>query len=165
MKRNGLLILALAAIAVGAVGLLTVSTLLSGALGGAYSSSGQRIYYTGANTQGPIPRTVAGGAIAGFGMMGNAACVGCHGQDGRGGRVGMMSGSVVIPDIRYSTLTSARSEGTATLPPWTDADIARAIREGIEPDGNRLVAPMPRWAMTDADVKDLIAYLKELSRR
>ena len=29
-----------------------------------------------------------------YGMMGNTACVDCHGEDGRGGRVGMLIGSV-----------------------------------------------------------------------
>jgi len=66
-------------------------------------------------------------------MMGNAACVDCHGEDGRGGRVGMMFGSVDIPDIRYSTLSTARSGEGTTIPAWTDSDIARAIRDGVEP--------------------------------
>ena len=104
--------------------------------------------------------------MMGRGMMGNVACVDCHGEDGRGGLVGMMMlGSVEIPDIRYSMLTTPRSEEGTTVPAWTDADIARAIRDGIEPDGQRLKAPMPRWDMTDAEITDVIAYLKELDAR
>jgi mono/diheme cytochrome c family protein len=77
----------------------------------------------------------------------------------------MMYGTVDIPDIRYSTLTTARSQNGTTTAAWTDADIARAIRDGIEPSGQPLKAPMPRWSMTDADISDVIAYLKELSPR
>ena len=45
----------------------------------------------------------------------------------------MMFGSVDIPDIRYSTLSTARSGEGTTIPAWTDSDIARAIRDGVEP--------------------------------
>jgi mono/diheme cytochrome c family protein len=126
---------------------------------------GQLIYYTGADATGPIPRTVAGGGLSGPGMMADASCVDCHGQDGRGGMIGMMFATVDIPDIRYSVLTAPRTdEGTAT-PAWTDADIARAITDGVEPNGQVLKAPMPRWAMSGADVSAVIAYLKELSKQ
>jgi len=77
----------------------------------------------------------------------------------------MMDGTVDIPDIRYSTLTTARVEASTAVLAWTDADIARAIRDGVEPDGQPLKAPMPRWSMTAADMADVIAYLKELSQR
>ena len=74
----------------------------------------------------------------------------------------MMFSTVDVPDIRYSTLMTAQSDNGTTTPPWTDADIARAIRDGVEPSGQPLKAPMPRWAMSDADVQAVIAYLKEL---
>jgi len=77
----------------------------------------------------------------------------------------MMFGAVEIPDIRHAVLTSTRSQDGTTVPAWTDDDIARAIRDGGEPDGQRLEAPMPRWDMTDAQSNDVIAYLKELDAR
>lgn len=77
----------------------------------------------------------------------------------------MMFATVDIPDIRYSVLTVARTDDGTTTPAWTDADIARAIRDGVEPDGQHLKAPMPRWAMSDADISAVIAYLKELSKQ
>jgi cytochrome c oxidase subunit 2 len=165
MKQSHLMVLAIAVFGVGVVGLLTVSLLSGVTPAGAYTSPGQGIYYTGADANGPIPRTVAGGGMMGFGMMGNTACVGCHGQDGRGGRLGMMFGTLDIPDIRYSTLTATRTEAGTSVLAWTDLDIARAIRDGVEPNGQALKAPMPRWAMSDADLADVIAYLKELSTR
>jgi mono/diheme cytochrome c family protein len=164
-KNTGLLGLLL--IAVGAIGLFAMATVFAAQPGpNRFTSTGQRVYYTGADVAGrPIPRTIAGGGVMGFGMMGAAACVDCHGEDGRGGRVGMMFGVLDIPDIRYSDLTSVRSEDGTTVAAWTDAQIARAIRDGVEPNGEPLKAPMPRWDMTDVQLADMIAYLKELDRR
>lgn len=128
-------------------------------------SPGQQIYLTGASANGPIPNSVPSGAMMGQGRMGGMSCSDCHGEDGRGGQRAMMSGGVEIPDIRYSVLSSPRSEDSTTEPGWTDRDIARAIRDGIEPNGEQLKAPMPRWDMTDAEIDDVITYLKELDRR
>jgi cytochrome c oxidase subunit 2 len=164
VKNRSLLIAAAILLGIGAIGMIVV-TLSAGPGGGAtFASMGQQIYYTGADATGPIPRTIAGGAM-GFGMMGNGACVGCHGEDGRGGRLGMMFGALDIPDIRYSTLTTIRTEEGTTTPAWTESDIARAVRDGVEPNGQALKAPMPRWTMSDADLADVIGYLKELSKR
>lgn len=167
MAHKSTLMWALALIVMGLIGMGALLVFFGGSASlGEYSSNGQRIYYTGANVDGrPIPRTTGGAAMMGRGAMGAAACVDCHGEDGRGGGVGMMFRVVEIPDIRYSALTSAQSEDGTTVPAWTDSDIARAIREGVEPDGQRIKAPMPRWDMTDAELDDVIAYLKELDRR
>ena len=77
----------------------------------------------------------------------------------------MMFGTVDIPDIRYSTLTSARSDAGTTVPAWTESDIAHAIRDGVEPNGQPLKAPMPRWDMTDTQLSAVIGYMKELDGR
>jgi mono/diheme cytochrome c family protein len=170
MHSKALLTWSIALIAVGVLGLGVVWALglrgMSFAGSGTFTSAGQRIYYTGQDADGRvIPRTIAGGGMMGLGMMGDVACVDCHGEDGRGGRIGMMFGTVDIADIRYSTLTTSRSEDGTTVPAWTDNDIARAIRDGVEPNGQRLKAPMPRWNMTDGEVTDVIDYLKELDTR
>jgi cytochrome c oxidase subunit 2 len=170
MHSRGLLITALGLLAVGFLGLALVPYALLGgrrAVGQAtsgFTSLGQQIYYTGTDAARPIPRTIAGWGMMGGGMMGQVACVNCHGEDGRGGPLPTMMffGTLDIPDIRYSVLTNPRSQDGTTLPAWTDADIARAIRDGVEPTGQRLKAPMPRWDMTDADLRETIAYLKEL---
>jgi cytochrome c oxidase subunit 2 len=165
MRHIRLPIVASALMVIGVLGLALLGSPAADTLTrGAFTSNGQRIYYTGADSVGPIPRTSAGGTM-GFGMMGNSACVGCHGEDGRGGRVGMMLGTLDIPDIRYASLTATRADEGTSSPPWTEADISRAIRDGVEPNGQALKSPMPRWAMSDADLADVIAYLKELSTR
>ncbi len=164
MRDRGLFIAGVVALGLGVTG-LAVGWLLGWFFGapaadlGRYSSAGERIYYTGVGEDGlPIPRT----GSFGMGMMSGTACVDCHGEDGRGGRVTMMMGSFESPDIRYETLTSPHTERGETEPGWSDADIARAIRDGVEPSGDRLRAPMPRWDMTDSEIDEIIAYLKEL---
>jgi len=156
--------LALVLLLVGAAGLAATPLLSrdSSAVDG-FASAGERIYYTGISTDGRIPRSSGRTGRGGMGMVGDAACVDCHGEDGRGGGIGMMFRTVEVPDIRYSALTSPHTEDKETSPGWTDADIARAIRDGVEPDGARLKAPMPRWEMSDAEIADVIDYLKELS--
>lgn len=132
------------------------------------SSPGERIYYTGLDENGdPIPRSMGGRGRTrgGFGMMQNSACVDCHGEDGRGGDIGMMMGSIEIPDIRYSTLTEEHSENGESEPGWDDEDIKRAISEGMEPSGDTLRPPMPRWHMTDQQLDDIVDYLKELDEQ
>lgn len=166
MSNRTTLTWAITLIVLGFAGLATWALTLSLAGDATFSSNGQSIYYTGRSADGsPIPRTVAGAGMMGRGMMGAVACVDCHGEDGRGGRLGMMFGVVEIPDIRYSAITSARLENGVTASGWTDGDLARAIRDGFEPDGQRLKAPMPRFDMTDAEIGEVISYLKELDAR
>jgi hypothetical protein len=49
---------------------------------------------------------------------------------------------------------------------WADADIAKALRTGVRPDGSRLLPPMP-WqnfsSVPDDDMKALIAYLRSIT--
>lgn len=168
MRHKGLLTASILLLLLGCCGLAALGLLGTGVPGtgtdlSPYSSEGERIYYTGLNARGlPIPRSMPRGGRRGYGMMNVMGCVSCHGEDGRGGVVDMMMWEFEAPDIRYSTLTEDRSEDGTTTPGWSAADIARAIREGVEPDGSRLRSPMQRWQMTDEEVGDVIAYLKEL---
>lgn len=89
------------------------------------------------------------------------ACVNCHGADGKGGR----EGGIVMADIRYATL----ARPLAAAPPWnraraayTEATLARAITEGIDSSGQQLDASMPRWRLSEAELADLIGFLKRL---
>jgi hypothetical protein len=47
--------------------------------------------------------------------------------------------------------------------PYTDATLARAMREGIGADGKRLSYLMPQYTLNEQEMAELIAYLKELS--
>jgi len=132
-------------------------------IGGGYRSNGEQIYLTATSQRGtPIVSDM------GMGMMGGRmmTCASCHGPDGRGGRVRMMMRVFEAPDIRYQTLTAEEhgEEGKEEMEhgPYTDEDIKRAITEGVEPDGEPLDWPMPRWSMSDEDLDDLLEFLKTL---
>ncbi|TMV54647.1 cytochrome c, partial [Thioclava sp. BHET1] len=66
-------------------------------------------------------------------------------------------------NIIASNITPSTSDGIGN---WTEAQFARAIREGVAPGGKHLypAMPYPSYAkMTDADVKALYAYfMKEV---
>jgi cytochrome c oxidase subunit II len=127
-----------------------------------FGSLGERIFLSGTDGNGNfIPRS----APSMYDMMfGQAGCAGCHGRDGRGGTVGAMMESFRTPDIRWGALTSAQSSPGNGQPPvvYDEAGFARAVRDGIDPEGDRVNAPMPQWRLTDAEVAALIAYLKSL---
>jgi hypothetical protein len=102
-----------------------------------------------------------------------AACVKCHRRSG----LGMKEGPVLIPPItgQYLFHSLHAKADEPELPyventrnnrnGYTDATLARAIREGVDSDGRNLGFLMPRYALGDADMAALIAYLRSLDRR
>jgi len=70
-----------------------------------------------------------------------------------------MMGSFQASDIRYTTLTAEEHE---ERPLYTDELIKRAITQRLNPAGERLAFPMPRWQMSASDLDDLLDYLKRL---
>lgn len=107
------------------------------------SSNAQRIYFTGFDDAGVrIQPTLPMAAMMGL------ACADCHGTDRRGGIV-MPDGTTKSADI------SAR--GLASL---TATQVATAITQGLDEKGKQFSAWMPSWAISDADLADLVAYLK-----
>ena len=126
-----------------------------------FTSNGERIYYTGVSAKtGPIP--TEGGPM--WMTHGGVGCVACHGVHGRGG-VPVMMGTAVPEDIRYEVLTGKEPDPgkkETDHPPYTDALITRAITQGLDPAGEPLDWTMPRWHMSEADLTDLLAYLKTL---
>jgi len=127
-----------------------------------YRSNGEQIYFTATSQRGT--RITSDIGIGGMMRRGGTTCAGCHGANGLGGRGRMMMSTFEAPDIRYSTLTaeSHGDEDEHAHEPWTEETIKRAITEGIEPDGEALEWPMPRWSMSDEDLDDLLEFLKAL---
>lgn len=121
---------------------------------GAFSSNGEQIYFTATSERG-TEITYTGGPASNGWMMGNGqlACASCHGPTGRGGRhsMGMMQ-IMDAKDIRW-----------LVLQPEFDVEKFRlAVTKGQDPDGTQLNRDMPRWNISDADLADLISYLKTL---
>ena len=122
---------------------------------GAFSSNGERIYFTATSERG-TKITYSGGPSSNSWMMGSGgrlACASCHGTDGRGGShsMGMMQ-KMDAKDIRWSVLGGEFDTEKFRL----------AVVEGKDPDGTQLKTDMPRWTIGNNDLADLITYLKTL---
>jgi hypothetical protein len=72
------------------------------------------------------------------------------------------------PDVRWSELTEAahgdHDDGEPEMehPPYDEETFRRAVTRGLDPGGDALDSDMPRWRMSEADLDDLVAYLKTL---
>ncbi len=85
-------------------------------------------------------------------------CMDCHGEDMAGKA---MADDPIVGTIWASNLTSG--EG-GVAPRYEDRDWVRAIRHGVDPEGQPLVF-MPShefWVMSDVDVASIIAYIESL---
>jgi cytochrome c553 len=89
------------------------------------------------------------------------ACTQCHGEDLSGIVITKdpLAGIVPVGTIPASNLTSG-SGGIATS--YTDTDWIRAIRHGVTPDGQVEILMFDYSTMSDQDLGDLIAYLKQI---
>jgi cytochrome c oxidase subunit II len=88
-------------------------------------------------------------------MRSRLTCVNCHGSEGHGGRVTILMETFDIPNITWLELT-------ADDPPYTEDTLKRAITQGVDPAGDSLKYPMPRWQMSDPDLNDLASFIKTL---
>jgi hypothetical protein len=169
--RSGLVTVGIGLIALGVVGLGVILLLALPTGGplhryapwyspgqGSLGSLGGRIFVTGTDESGsPIPRS------GGIGMMGSGrGCADCHGRDGKGRTISTMMGQFEAPDIRWSTLTAPRDAAGQPQTPFDEASFARAVRDGVDPEGQRLKSPMPLWQLTDAEVSAIVRYLQTL---
>jgi cytochrome c oxidase subunit II len=129
-----------------------------------FASNGERLYFTGTSDRGTrmIPY---GGHQMGMGggmMMHGSACAACHGPDRRGGRFAPRFGPVV-PPLTPAALTGEHGgeEDGHVHAAYTEAKLARAITQGIGPEGEPLDPFMPRWSISEADLGDLVSYLMD----
>jgi mono/diheme cytochrome c family protein len=133
---------------------------------------GRSIYLRGVLASGaPLEGTRDAGGVTATGA--DAACVNCHQRSG----LGSVEGQVSIPPVAGEYLFHAHGRGASepVLPwveslrgdrqPYTDATLARAIREGLDSQGRPLSTLMPRFALGDQDMAALIGYLKGLGVR
>jgi cytochrome c oxidase subunit 2 len=126
---------------------------------GSFSSNGQRIYFTATSSSGEA--IISEGFTM---MMHRIACVDCHGQEGKGGRVSMMMQSFDVPNITWPELTGQEHEegGHEDHPPYTEETLKRAITQGLDPGGQPLDEFMPKWQMSSQDLDDLVNFIKTL---
>jgi mono/diheme cytochrome c family protein len=100
-------------------------------------------------------------------VRGIAGCGNCHTPMGPEGFImdQELAGRLVddIPDVFTAVAPNITPGGRVAE--WSDAELARAIREGIRPDGSLIGPPMP-YAMYrglgDADLAAIVAFLRTL---
>ncbi|MEO5670929.1 MAG: cytochrome c [Ramlibacter sp.] len=95
------------------------------------------------------------------------ACGNCHVQRGPQGQPLMdkgLSGGMVFDEKPFRAVAANITPDAETgVGKWTDDQLAKAIREGIRPDGRVIGPPMPIESyrhMSDADLAAIIAYLR-----
>lgn len=138
---------------------------------------GEAIYLRGVLGSGAALQAMREAGVPGS-KGADAACVNCHHRSGLGSThqsSGIGASAVInqIPPIagRYlfqhiaghaeanlSYVDGMRSNRS----PYTPATLARALREGVDSDGRPFSDLMPHFAIDDADLKSLIAYLNTL---
>lgn len=122
--------------------------------------AGERLYREGAL---PSGKPLRGVREAGVGVEGlAAACATCHRRSG----LGSWEGQIVMPPITGAFLARAGShnvdEHATSRGAYTDASLARAIRDGVDPQGRMLTWLMPRYRLDDATMATLVGYLHSL---
>jgi hypothetical protein len=133
------------------------------------SAAGEAIYRFGRLPNGEPLRGEHETGVEVEGTM--AACVNCHRRSGLGelegrsyippvtGQFLFHSGAQKIEDIDLPYIEGSRPHRAA----YTQASLARAIREGIDADGRKLGYLMPRYALDDAAMVALTDYLRQLT--
>jgi hypothetical protein len=137
--------------------------------------AGRRIYQEGVLISGQPLRGLRAGGTATEGA--DAACIQCHRRSGMGVREGRnvappITGPNLFGRVERAVIgrQARRAPGVAykdfpfrTRAAYDDASLAQALRTGISPGGHVFDYLMPRYALGDADMAALTAYLRTLS--
>lgn len=99
-------------------------------------------------------------------VRGPAGCGNCHTPLGPNGPVeGMELAGRLVEKIDAFTAIAPNITPGGAIAGWTDAELGRAIREGLRPDGSLIGPPMP-YAMyrglSDDDVASMVIFLRSL---
>ena len=121
---------------------------------------GKRIYAQGESASGaPVTALVArGGTPIAASLL---PCSGCHGEDGKGRPEGGVKPSNITWEILTASYGHDHDYGRSH-PAFDEMLLARSIIIGRDPANNELDTAMPRYSMSEADMKDLVAYIKRI---
>ncbi|MBN2432017.1 MAG: ABC transporter substrate-binding protein [Acidobacteria bacterium] len=137
---------------------------------------GQRMYRQGILPSGRPMQALVQGDIPVDGTM--FSCISCHLRSG----LGATEGSIISLPVNGAELFQPLARGQEVLklspeqqprqlsstqlrPAYTEATLARAIRDGVDAGGRSLDRVMPRYKIDDRDMAVLIHYLRHLSSR
>ncbi len=140
---------------------------------GAFGSNGERIYFTATSERGTEIDYSGGPNPRGMMMGGRFSCASCHGTDARGGVHMMHMDLMDAPNIRWEALADHGGELHEGEDETDEAHhdeggydfetFRTAVTEGRHPDGELLSDDMPRWEISEADLRDLTEYLQSFS--
>jgi ABC-type branched-subunit amino acid transport system substrate-binding protein len=128
----------------------------------ARANRGRQIYLRGTSPSGKEILTYIGDQsleVPGASMP----CASCHGLDGKGKPEGGINPSNITEEFLSKPYLSTQAYGRKH-PPYTERGLELAITRGVDPAGNKLLAVMPRYAMSREDLADLIFYLARLGK-
>ena len=130
-----------------------------------FVSNGERIYFTGKSVSGNPIDSVNGGSMMGMHrQMHGGGCAVCHGAEREGRRLWpqfWIKAPALTAEALFADDHENYGHGDHDHVTYNSATLGKAIIEGIDPDGKALDAAMPRWSMSDADLRELIAYLQQ----
>jgi mono/diheme cytochrome c family protein len=99
-------------------------------------------------------------------VRGPAGCGNCHTPMGPEGFImDQELAGRLVEDIPAFTAIGANLTPAGRISEWSDAELARAIREGIRPDGTVIGPPMPITmyrGLSDDDLMSIVAFLRTL---
>ncbi|WP_417724299.1 c-type cytochrome [Salipiger sp.] len=100
-------------------------------------------------------------------VRGPAGCGNCHTPLGPDGPVaGMELAGRLVDDNEAFTAYAPNITPAGHIGSWSDEELARAIREGIRPDGSLIGPPMPLpmyRGLGDEDLASIVAFLRTLA--
>jgi hypothetical protein len=144
---------------------LGAAALLRGDTQGDPLAAGRTVYRDGMLPSGaPVSATVQGDVP----MSGaQAACSSCHRRSGFGSNEGVAAAPPVVGALLFRAVAPVnriieRPRAIASRSAYTDETLARAIRDGIDPDGRPLDPMMPRFQLDDPSMSALVAYLRSM---
>ena len=99
-------------------------------------------------------------------VRGIAGCGNCHTPLGPEGPVmGQELAGRLVERIPAFTAIAPNITPASRIKDWSDAELGRAIREGIRPDGTIIGPPMPFGmyrGLSDSDVDAMVAFLRTI---
>lgn len=99
-------------------------------------------------------------------VEGPAACGNCHSPQGPEGPIpGMALAGMMVEQNEGFTAIASNITPAGAVGSWTDGELARAIREGIRPDGSVIGPPMPIGlyrGLSDDDLMSIVTYLRQV---